>query len=254
MSEDQITAEGLSFSYFDGKEETEVIRDFTFSFERGAFVSIIGPSGCGKTSLLRLIAGLEEPTRGTLNIADNVPSDSSIKCGFVFQSASLFPWLSVADNIAKPLKLAGDLKSTCDVKVGSLLEMVGLEDFRDKYPHQLSGGMQQRVSIARALAMDPDMLLMDEPFGALDEITREKMNAELYALWMRTGKTICFVTHSISEAAFLSSRILVMSARPGRMVEDFKSPLPKIRDGLLLETKEFSSFISRIRQSLRSVE
>ncbi len=246
MSSSQITASSLSFSYRGKDGILEALKNIDLAVERGAFLSIIGPSGCGKTSFLRLIAGLEMPTGGELIIGNG-----DERCGFVFQAPSLFPWLNVAKNIAKPLELSGVAKKERAAKVKSVLELVGLQGFERKYPWQLSGGMQQRVSIARALVTDPDLLLMDEPFGALDEITRESMNRELYALWQRTGKTVCFVTHSIHEAVYLSSEILVLSKSPGRVVEQFASTLPNKRDASTVETKAFAGLAAKVRKALR---
>ncbi len=183
MSEILIKAIDLGFSYKADNGDVEVLKDINLSVSKGSFLSIIGPSGCGKTSLLRLIAGLESPTSGNIEVAAQNSS-------YVFQQPALFPWATVKSNIAKPLKLTK--AKQVEQKVGDVLELVGLSEFADKYPHQLSGGMQQRVSIARALAMEPDLLLMDEPFGALDEQTRENMNLELHSLWKTTGKTVFF--------------------------------------------------------------
>lgn len=237
-----IEAEGLGFSYLAENGDVEVLRDIDLTLDQGSFLSIIGPSGCGKTSLLRLIAGLEEKTSGKLIIC-------SENASFVFQQAALFPWATARENIAKPLKLSG--KNNVDAKVDEALKLVRLSDFADKYPHQLSGGMQQRVSIARALVTKPDLLLMDEPFGALDEMTREAMNLELYNLWETTQKTVCFVTHSISEAVFLSTDILVLSSRPGQIISHIKSPLPKQRNAQTYETTEFLALVSQVRTALK---
>ena len=247
MYNSQISAKNLSFSYPDKDGDVEVLSGLDFEVSKGAFLSIIGPSGCGKTSLLRLIAGLETPSSGEI-----VTGKGDERCGFVFQAASLFPWLTVKKNIQKPLALAGMAKREREQKVESVLELVDLQEFENKYPWQLSGGMQQRASIARALVTDPDLLLMDEPFGSLDEITREGMNRELYALWQRTGKTICFVTHSIPEAVYLSSEILVLSPRPGTIAAHLKNTLPAMRDASTIETRKFSELATNVRKALRS--
>lgn len=250
MSDIHIRTERLSFAYDASNGRVETLANIDLEVRRGSFLSIIGPSGCGKTSLLRLIAGLEKPTGGKLEVFK--AKDSRLRCGFVFQTPALFPWLTARGNIEKPLKVVSGLSSAKKQSdVQRVLEQVGLEEFADKYPHQLSGGMQQRVSLARALATDPDLLLMDEPFGALDEMTRETMNAELHALWQRTGKTVCFVTHSIPEAVFLSTDIVVLSSRPGRVVGQFKSKLPAKRTPRTLETKAFNDLASRVRKALR---
>lgn len=242
MSHSLITASNLGFSYQADNGDVEVIKDINLNVAKGSFLSIIGPSGCGKTSLLRLIAGLEKPTDGDLEVGTQ-------NSAFVFQQPALFPWASVKGNVAKPLKLmqAGQINQ----KVDSVLELVGLSEFESKYPHQLSGGMQQRVSIARALAMEPDLLLMDEPFGALDEMTREAMNLELHKVWSSTKKTVCFVTHSISEAAFLSTDILVLSSRPGQIIKQIKSPLSKQKDTRMYDSSEFKDLVSYIRAALK---
>jgi len=242
LSNSLITAGSLGFSYQAENGDVEVIKGINLNVAEGSFLSIIGPSGCGKTSLLRLIAGLEMPTTGSIEV-------STQNSAYVFQQPALFPWASVKDNIAKPLKLTK--ASQINQKVHRVLELVGLSEFSDKYPHQLSGGMQQRVAIARALAMEPDLLLMDEPFGALDEMTREAMNLELHKVWSSTKKTICFVTHSISEAAFLSTDILVLSSRPGQIIEQIKSPLSRQKDVRMYDSSEFKDLVSHIRSALK---
>jgi len=238
-----ITTQDLGFSYQADNGDVEVLKGINLALEQGSFLSIIGPSGCGKTSLLRLIAGLESASSGRVDVGTE-------NSAYVFQQPALFPWATVKANVAKPLKLqkASDInRKTLDV-----LELVGLSEFSDKYPHQLSGGMQQRVSIARALAMEPDLLLMDEPFGALDEQTRENMNLELRALWQTTGKTVCFVTHSIAEAVFLSTDILVLSARPGEIKAQFKSALPHKRTPETFTSQAFNKQVAEVRKAMRS--
>lgn len=242
MSNFLISADGLGFSHGDGESVLEVLRGIDLKIEEGSFVSIIGPSGCGKTSLLRLIAGLEKPSSGALKVATQ-------NSAFVFQQPALFPWATVQANVAKPLKLSG--ANAVSQKVTDALALVGLSDFADSYPHQLSGGMQQRVAIARALVMEPQLLLMDEPFGALDEQTRENMNLELHELWQATNKTICFVTHSISEAVFLSTEILVLSSRPGEVKAHLKSGLPEKRNFETFLSKEFGEEVSKVRKVMR---
>ena len=238
-----IKTTDLGFSYQESNGDVEVLRDINLSIKRGSFTSIIGPSGCGKTSLLRLIAGLEDASSGNIQVG----TESS---AFVFQQPALFPWATVQGNIAKPLKLSGS--SDVQFKVETVLKLVGLSQFGEKYPHQLSGGMQQRVSIARALVMEPDLLLMDEPFGALDEQTREDMNLELHSLWKTTHKTVCFVTHSISEAVFLSTDILVLSSGPGRLTAQFKTALPEKRGPETFTSQAFNQQVAEIRSVLRN--
>ncbi len=246
MGDPLVKAESLSFSYIERGESLLALEDIDLELERGEFLSIIGPSGCGKTSLLKLIAGLHKASSGKLEV-----DESGKNAGFVFQSPSLFPWLTVEKNITKPLSFRGVLAGEQKKRVQSVLELVGLKEFSNKYPWQLSGGMQQRASIARALAANPELLLMDEPFGALDEISRESMNLELYRIWQDTGKTICFVTHSVPEAVFLSSRILVLSPRPGKIVKDIKSNLPSKRDLATLDTETFRKLSNKVRLALR---
>jgi NitT/TauT family transport system ATP-binding protein len=218
---------------------------------------LLGPSGCGKTTMLRMIAGLEPPTAGNIEIGGsnlwasskrNVGALSQL--GMVFQEANLFPWLSVEDNIALPLKLRGVDKAQRRAKARELCALVGIAGFEKSYPRQLSGGMRQRAAIARALSYDPGILLMDEPFGALDAITRDTMNTELQRIWMETRKTIVLVTHSIAEAVFLASRIILLSPRPGRVQEVIEVPFSRPRDSDIHALPEFQSIVSYLRGKL----
>jgi NitT/TauT family transport system ATP-binding protein len=220
---------------------------------RGEFVSFIGPSGCGKTTLLRAIADLESPTNGVIRVNGMTPHEARLSraYGYVFQAPALYPWRSVARNIALPLEIMGFGKAERDARVAKGLELVNLAGFGNKFPWQLSGGMQQRASIARALSFDPDLLLMDEPFGALDEIVRDMLNQQLLGLWEKTGKTVLFVTHSIPEAVFLSTRIVVMSPRPGRIHDIIESNFPRDRALEIRETREFIEIANRVRHGLR---
>jgi NitT/TauT family transport system ATP-binding protein len=217
-------------------------------------VSFIGPSGCGKTTLLRCVAALEAPTSGTLTVNGMTPDEArrARAYGYVFQAAGLYPWRTIAGNIRLPLEIMRFPRAEQDARVDRVLKLVDLEGFGRKYPWQLSGGMQQRASIARALAFDADILLMDEPFGALDEIVRDRLNEELLKLWARTGKTTLFVTHSIPEAVFLSTRIVVMSPRPGRITDVIDSPLPRERPLDIRESPEFLAVAHRVREGLRA--
>lgn len=248
-----IKADGLGLTFATNDGPIEALKHINLTIKKGEFVSLIGPSGCGKTSLLRLIADLEAPTDGTILIKKMAPGKArrSHAIGYVFQDASLFPWRTVKGNIALPLKIMGVRHAEQQKRIEKHIELVNLTGFENKYPWQLSGGMQQRVSIARALALKPEILLMDEPFGALDEITRDHLNAELNQLWAGTGKSIVFVTHSIAEAVFLSTRIIVMSPRPGNIREIIDCDLGKKRPLAIRESQKFYKIAQRVRAALR---
>ncbi|MDJ0820261.1 MAG: ABC transporter ATP-binding protein [Paracoccaceae bacterium] len=249
-----IAASDLNLTFETNDGPVHALSDVHLTIDKGEFVSFIGPSGCGKTTFLRCIAGLETPTSGTLTVNGMTP-DAARRArayGYVFQHAGLYPWRTIAGNIRLPLEIMGYSKSDQAERVSRTLELVDLAGFEKKYPWQLSGGMQQRASIARALAFDADILLMDEPFGALDEIVRDHLNEQLLHLWERTEKTIGFVTHSIPEAVYLSTKIVVMSPRPGRITEVIDSPLPKERPLDLRETPEFLEVAHRVREGLRA--
>jgi len=222
--------------------------------EKGDFVSFIGPSGCGKTTLLRAIAALEIPTKGNLMVNGKLPDNARIdrEYGYVFQAAGLYPWRTVEGNIKLPLEIMGYSQAEKKERIQKVIELVELKGFEKKFPWQLSGGMQQRASIARALSFDANILLMDEPFGALDEIVRDRLNSELLDLWRQTKKTICFVTHSIPEAVFLSTKIVVMSPRPGRITDIIESTLPSKRDLNIRDSQEFIKIAQRVREGLKS--
>ena len=249
-----IAAEGLDLIFRTADGPVQALRDVNLTINHGDFVSFIGPSGCGKTTFLRCIAALEHPTSGRLTVNGMTP-DAARRArayGYVFQAAGLYPWRTVAGNIALPLEIMGLAKDERAARIARVLDLVDLGGFGAKYPWQLSGGMQQRASIARALAFDADILLMDEPFGALDEIVRDRLNEELLALWERTGKTVGFVTHSIPEAVYLSTRIVVMSPRPGRITDVIESPLPRHRPLDIRESPEFLDIARRVREGLRA--
>ena len=216
-------------------------------------MSFIGPSGCGKTTLLRVIADLEQATDGVISVNDMTPNEARRKraYGYVFQAPALYPWRTIERNVGLPLEIMGFGATERARRIQLNLDLVNLNGFEKKFPWQLSGGMQQRVSIARALAFDPKLLLMDEPFGALDEIVRDKLNQQLLELWGRTRKTVVFVTHSIPEAVFLSSRIVVMSPRPGRIIDVIETNFPKNRTLDIRETPEFLQVAHRVREGLR---
>jgi NitT/TauT family transport system ATP-binding protein len=236
-----------------GGGRTSALEDIDLAIGADEFVSLIGPSGCGKSTLLRLIGDLTSPTSGTVTVNGKPARQARLDrdYGIVFQSPVLFDWRTVQANVALPLEVKGTPGAERDERVRSMLELVELKDFARHYPYQLSGGMQQRVSIARALALEPSILLMDEPFGALDEMTRERLNAEVQRIWQETGTTIVFVTHSIPEAVFLSSRVVVMSPRPGRIVRVIDVDLPRPRTDDTRETARYFELITEVRETLR---
>ncbi|KUF11190.1 ABC transporter ATP-binding protein [Pseudoponticoccus marisrubri] len=249
-----IQASQLDLTFVTADGPVHALQDVSLDVPPGAFVSFIGPSGCGKTTLLRCIAALETPTGGKLSV-NGMTADEARRArayGYVFQAAGLYPWRTIGRNVALPLEIMGYSKRDQAERVARVLELVELAGFEQKYPWQLSGGMQQRASIARALAFDADILLMDEPFGALDEIVRDRLNEELLRLWARTQKTICFVTHSIPEAVYLSTHIVVMSPRPGRITDVIESPLPAERPLDIRDTPEFIEIAHRVREGLRA--
>ncbi|MEX0329018.1 MAG: ABC transporter ATP-binding protein [Ruegeria sp.] len=249
-----IQAQQLDLTFQTNDGPIHALKDVNLTIDRGDFVSFIGPSGCGKTTFLRCIAALEKPTGGTLTVNGMTPDEARRKraYGYVFQAAGLYPWRTIAKNIKLPLEIMGYSASEQEERVSKVLELVDLKGFGGKFPWQLSGGMQQRASIARALAFDADILLMDEPFGALDEIVRDHLNEQLLALWDRTGKTIGFVTHSIPEAVYLSTKIVVMSPRPGRITDVINSPLPRERPLDIRDSAEFIDVAHRVREGLRA--
>lgn len=251
-----IDVQNVSKLFRVGKSEAVALQDATLQVTDGQFVSLIGPSGCGKTTLMRLVADLIEPTSGQITVAGKTPKEAraSREYGYVFQAPALYDWRNVLSNVMLPLEIMGYPKAERRARAEEMLALVGLEGFHRSYPWQLSGGMQQRVSIARALAFDPQLLLMDEPFGALDEITREAMNFELLRLWRQTKKTVVFVTHSIAEAVFLSTHVVVMTARPGRIREVIEVDLPYPRDAETRESEQFFELTTRVREGLRGVE
>jgi NitT/TauT family transport system ATP-binding protein len=242
----------LVFETSDGK--VEALSNVDLQIEVGDFVSFIGPSGCGKTTLLRIIADLERPTDGTVLVNGVTPEQARLKrhYGYIFQAPALYPWRTIERNVMLPLEVMGFGREERRARAAHYLRLVNLSGFGRKFPWQLSGGMQQRVSIARALSFDPALLLMDEPFGALDEIVRDHLNEQLLRLWEETGKTVVFVTHSIPEAVFLSTRIVVMSPRPGRIIDVISCNLPRDRRLEIRETPEFLKIARRVRLGLRS--
>ena len=248
----EIANLSLTFPSPDGP--VQALSDVSLHIPQGGFVSLIGPSGCGKTTLLRVIADLERATSGQITVNGLTPGAArqGRQYGYVFQAPALYPWRNALANVMLPLEVMGFPAAERRARAAKYLEMVRLKGFGQKYPWQLSGGMQQRVSIARALSFEPKLLLMDEPFGALDEIVRDKLNVQLLELWRATGKTIVFVTHSIPEAVFLSTRIVVMSPRPGRIVDVIDSDLPVERTLEMRETPEFLAVAHRVREGLKA--
>jgi len=232
--------------------EVVALSDVSLDIKPGHFVVLVGPSGCGKSTLLMMLAGLRQQTSGTVLInAAPIPAPDPNRVGVVFQEASLFPWLTAEENVEFPLALRGVAKSERRAKAEEMLKLVGLEGFGRRHPHELSGGMKQRVSIARGLVQDPPVLLMDEPFAALDEQTRMTMGDELLRIWAATGKTVVFVTHSLTEAVYLADEVAVMSARPGRIVDLLQVALPRPRTYEMLSGDAFGSLRDRIWRHIR---
>jgi NitT/TauT family transport system ATP-binding protein len=247
-----IEARDLSLTFQTADGPVFALSKVGLTVEEGEFVSFIGPSGCGKTTLLRAIADLEKTSSGTLTVNGMSAEQARLarSYGYVFQAPALYPWRNVERNVALPLEIMG-LDNVAG-RVQRNLDLVNLTGFEKKFPWQLSGGMQQRVSIARALAFDPKLLLMDEPFGALDEIVRDKLNQQLLELWDRTQKTVVFVTHSIPEAVFLSTKIVVMSPRPGRIIDVIETKFPRQRNLDIRETPAFLKIAQRVREGLKA--
>ncbi|WP_407696679.1 MULTISPECIES: ABC transporter ATP-binding protein [Sneathiella] len=254
MGKPVIEIEKLNLIFETPDAPVHALSDVDLTINEGDFVSFIGPSGCGKTTLMRVIADLEKPTNGTISVNGMTPQQAREKraYGYVFQAPALYPWRTVQKNIMLPLEIMGLSKEEQLARARKNLSLVNLEGFEKKFPWQLSGGMQQRVSIARALSVEPDLLLMDEPFGALDEITRDHLNEQLLRLWDQTGKTVIFVTHSIPESVFLSSKIVVMSPRPGKITDVIDCNLPRDRTLDIRETPEFLEIAHRVREGLRA--
>jgi NitT/TauT family transport system ATP-binding protein len=232
--------------------EVVALKDVSLDIKPGRFVVLVGPSGCGKSTLLMMLAGLRQQTSGIILVnGAPIPAPDPNRVGVVFQEASLFPWLTAEENVEFPLALRGVAKSERRAKAEEMLKLVGLEGFGKRHPHELSGGMKQRVSIARGLVQDPPVLLMDEPFAALDEQTRMTMGDELLRIWAATGKTVVFVTHSLTEAVYLADEVAVMSARPGRIVEILQVQLPRPRTYEMLSGDAFGALRDRIWRHIR---
>lgn len=256
MSTTDIQIRDVSMTY-DGNngEPIAALENINLDIHEGEFISLLGPSGCGKTTLLRIIADLLQPTSGSVSILGQTPREVRLqqKYGIVFQSPVLYDWRTVRRNICMPMEIMKIPKKERTARITKMLDLVGLQDFGYKYPFELSGGMQQRVGIARALALDPDFLLMDEPFSALDEFTREKLNEDLLRIWSKTNKTVIFVTHNIPEAVFLSDRVVVLSPHPGRLSAIVDIDLPRPRESSLREDPVFYEYVSKIRKSFEGV-
>jgi len=247
-----VQVRSASVVYAAADAPVHALQQIDLDIEAGEFVALIGPSGCGKTTLLRVIADLEPITAGEVFVNGLTPHDARLAraYGYVFQSPALFPWRTVLANVMLPLQIQGRSADECRTVALEQLARVGLTGFERKYPWQLSGGMQQRVSIARALGFEPRILMMDEPFGALDEITRDRLNEQLQGLWQRERRTVVFVTHSIAEAVYLATRIVVMTPRPGRILKQIRSPLPDARQLAMRDTPAFIAVAHEVREAL----
>jgi len=256
MNAPEIQIKNVSMVYpVNNGEDILALTDINLDIQEGEFISLLGPSGCGKTTLLRIIADLLQPTSGSVSIRGQSPRDIRMqkKYGIVFQSPVLYDWRTVRRNICMPMEIMGIPKKERTARITRMLELVGLQNFGSKYPFELSGGMQQRVGIARALALDPEFLFMDEPFSALDEFTREKLNEDLLSIWSKTKKTVIFVTHNIPESVFLSDRVVVLSPHPGRISAIVDIDLPRPRENSVRETSEFYEYVTKIRRSFEGV-
>lgn len=248
----EIKIEDLGVTFQDhAGNNVEALTGVNMDIRKGEFVSLLGPSGCGKTTLLRCVADLQEPTSGEVRISDMTPKEVRMqqKFGFVFQQPVLFEWRTVRQNVELPLEMMYQTKDERKDRAEKMLEMVGLTAFADQYPRQLSGGMQQRVNIARAFGIRPEILLMDEPFSALDEFTKEKLQEDLLRIWRKTDKTVLFVTHNIQEAVFLSDRVCVLSPHPGRLSAIVSIDLPRPRTLDMKSTPEFTELVLKVRNS-----
>ena len=248
----EISLKNIGMEYQNG---VTALTNVSIDIKKGEFVSLLGPSGCGKTTLLRIIADLLKPTSGEVTVGGEIPTEARLKrkYGIVFQSPVLYDWRTVKKNVMLPMEILKVPKADREERAMQMLELVGLTDFADRYPKQLSGGMQQRVGIARALAIQPEILLMDEPFSALDEFTREKLHEDLLRIWRKTDKTIVFVTHNIAESVFLSDRVCVLSPHPGRLSALIDIDLPRPRTAEIKNTIEFTDYVAKIRGSFEGV-
>ncbi|QDC26758.1 ABC transporter ATP-binding protein [Georgenia yuyongxinii] len=249
-SEPAVTVSGIFKTYATRDGVVEAVRDVSFEVPHGHVVSMVGPSGCGKSTVLKMIAGLETYDRGTITVRGSDPAPGRRDCGIMMQSAVLLPWRTVRENVMLPVEILGLDKSEAAQRTQDLLDLVGLEGFEKKYPWELSGGMQQRVSLARLLVFEPELLLMDEPFAALDEMTRERLDLELVQLHERFQRTLIYVTHNIAESVLISDTVIVMTARPGEIVDIVPIDLPRPRTLLSMTSPEGTALIERIRRAL----
>ena len=251
----EIMLDKVGMVYNSNGKDVTALTNVSLNIEKGEFISLLGPSGCGKTTLLRIIADLLQPTSGEITVGGETPREARLKkrYGIVFQSPVLYDWRTVRKNIQLPLEIMKVKKEERNERAENMMELVELSKFADHYPSELSGGMQQRVGIARALAIRPEILLMDEPFSALDEFTREKLHDDLLRIWRKTNKTVVFVTHNISEAVFLSDRVCVLSPHPGRLSAVVDINLPRPRNKEIKNTMEFNELVAKVRNSFEGV-
>ena len=251
----EIKIDNVSKVFSNTGNDVTALKGVSIDIQKGEFISLLGPSGCGKTTLLRLIADLIEPTTGSVTIEGSTPLEARLarKYGMVFQSPVLYEWRNIKKNIELPLEIMKVPKKERSERAEKMLDLVGLSDFANSYPSQLSGGMQQRVGIARALAIKPEILLMDEPFSALDEFTREKLHEDLLRIWRKTNKTIVFVTHNISESVYLSDRVCVLSPHPGRLSAVIDIDLPRPRTEEMRHSAELAALVAKVRNSFEGV-
>lgn len=250
MTAHALAVEDLYATFPNGNGGLRALAGISFTIEPREFVCVLGPSGSGKSTLLRILAGLLQPTRGSVRFYNAAGEESPSRIGYVFQQANLMPWRTVLQNITLPLELQGVVRSEANERARDLVELIGLQGFEENYPRDLSGGMAQRVAIARALIHDPDVLLLDEPFGALDALTRERMGGELLRIWQARQKTVLMVTHSISEALFLSDRVIALTARPGRIALDMPVPLDRPRQEDMRYTPQFGALANTLRAAI----
>ncbi|WP_338450221.1 ABC transporter ATP-binding protein [Niallia oryzisoli] len=246
----QVRMEGVYKSFPKGNRQNQVLRDINLEIKKGEFISLLGPSGCGKSTLLKMIGGLLESTSGQLMVGNDVMKGPRKEIGFMFQKAVLLPWRTVEQNLLLPVEIAGGNIAAAKSRIHELLELVGLKGYESYYTKELSGGMQQRISLARTLINDPDILLLDEPFGALDEFTRENLNFSLMDIAEKSGKTVILVTHNINEAVLMSDRVIVMGINPGHILEDLKIGIPKPRTDQAMAMTQYSEHVLHIRSLL----